>query len=81
MGSMAPIQRFLLHVWKTIADEFPLFMRRLCIHFSEPLLWKRISGRLGENQEFVSYMCENIRMFCDGRENPDIISANIFLFI
>ena len=22
-------------------------------------------GRLGENQEFVSYMCENIRMFCD----------------
>ena len=26
-------------------------------------------GRLGENQEFVSYMCENIRMFCDGRED------------
>ena len=37
-------------------------------------------GRLGENQEFVSYMCENIRMFCDGREKSRYYICKYFLF-
>lgn len=38
-------------------------------------------GRLGENQEFVSYMCETYGCFVMAEKNPDIISANIFFFI
>lgn len=36
--------------------------------------------KLGENQEFVSYMCENIRMFCDGREKSRYYICKYFLF-
>lgn len=41
---------------------------------------ERKLGKLGKNQEFISYMCENIRMFCGGREKSRYYICKYFLF-